>query len=96
MRVLRPGSPQNRDAQVQITAVFLTSDPNFVPTALFAQSQAQQGAARAQCNPGPSKPRRRRVSMSFERVRMETISDKFAIVRLRFGFMESPTCPRRW
>ena len=29
-----------------------------------------------------------------ERVRMETISDKFAKVRLRFGFMESPNVPK--
>jgi KUP system potassium uptake protein len=29
-----------------------------------------------------------------ERVRMETISDKFATVRLRFGFMESPNVPK--
>ena len=29
-----------------------------------------------------------------ERVRMESISDKFSTVRLRFGFMESPNVPR--
>ena len=29
-----------------------------------------------------------------ERVKMETISDKFATVRLRFGFMESPNVPK--
>ena len=29
-----------------------------------------------------------------ERVRMETISDKFATVRLRFGFMEFPNVPK--
>jgi len=29
-----------------------------------------------------------------ERVRMETISDKFSTVRLRFGFMESPNVPK--
>jgi KUP system potassium uptake protein len=34
-----------------------------------------------------------RVDVS-ERVRMETISDKFSTVRLRFGFMESPNVPK--
>jgi K+ transporter len=29
-----------------------------------------------------------------DRVRMETTSDKFATVRLRFGFMESPNVPK--
>jgi KUP system potassium uptake protein len=29
-----------------------------------------------------------------ERVRMERISEKFATVRLRFGYMESPNVPR--
>src|SRR5207245_4060918 len=34
-----------------------------------------------------------RVDVS-ERVKMETISDKFSTVRLRFGFMESPNVPK--
>ena len=34
-----------------------------------------------------------RVSLA-DRVRMETVSDKFAKVRLRFGFMESPNVPK--
>ena len=31
-----------------------------------------------------------------ERVKMETISEKFSTVRLRFGFVSRRTSPRRW
>ncbi len=34
-----------------------------------------------------------RVDVS-ERVRMESVSERFATVRLRFGFMESPNVPK--
>ena len=34
-----------------------------------------------------------RVSLA-DRVRMEQVSDKFAKVRLRFGFMETPNVPK--
>jgi KUP system potassium uptake protein len=34
-----------------------------------------------------------RVALA-DRVKMETVSDKFAKVRLRFGFMESPNVPK--
>src|SRR6266851_5607053 len=78
---------------VKGTAVFLTSDPNFVPTALLHNLKHNkvfhehnviltiETAQTPRVDPG-------------ERVRMETISDKFSTVRLRFGFMESPNVPK--
>ncbi|HVV40909.1 MAG TPA: potassium transporter Kup [Nitrobacter sp.] len=78
---------------VKGTAVFLTSDPNFVPTALLHNLKHNkvlhehnviltiETAETPRVDPG-------------ERVRMENISDKFSMVRLRFGFMESPNVPK--
>ena len=78
---------------VKGTAVFLTSDPTFVPTALLHNLKHNKvlhehnviltiETAHTPC-----------VDIA-ERVRMERISEKFATVRLRFGYMESPNVPR--
>ena len=78
---------------VKGTAVFLTSDPSFVPTALLHNLKHNkvlhehnviltiETAQTPRVHPG-------------ERVRMEKVSDKFSTVRLRFGFMESPNVPK--
>jgi KUP system potassium uptake protein len=78
---------------VKGTAVFLTSDPEFVPTAMLHNLKHNkvlhehnviltiETAQTPKVGPG-------------ERVRMENISDKFSTVRLRFGFMESPNVPK--
>ena len=78
---------------VKGTAVFLTSDPSFVPTALLHNLKHNKVLHEhnviltIETMPTP------RVDPA-ERVRMETISERFATVRLRFGFMESPNVPK--
>src|ERR1700743_3019286 len=74
---------------VKGTAVFLTSDPSFVPTALLHNLKHNKVLHEhnviltIETAPTPL------VDLS-ERVHMEKISDKFTAVRLRFGYMESP------
>jgi KUP system potassium uptake protein len=78
---------------VKGTAVFLTSDPSFVPTALLHNLKHNKVLHEhnviltIETAPTP------RVDVS-ERVRMESVSERFATVRLRFGFMESPNVPK--
>ena len=78
---------------VKGTAVFLTSDPNFVPTALLHNLKHNKVLHEHNVILTIETAQTPRVDLS-ERVRMETLSDKFAIVRLRFGFMESPNVPK--
>ncbi|MGB8398018.1 potassium transporter Kup [Bradyrhizobium sp.] len=78
---------------VKGTAVFLTSDPNFVPTALLHNLKHNKVLHENNVILTIETAQTPRVDPS-ERVRMETISDKFATVRLRFGFMESPNVPK--
>ena len=78
---------------VKGTAVFLTSDPNFVPTALLHNLKHNKVLHEHNVILTIETAQTPRVDLA-ERVRMETISDKFAIVRLRFGFMESPNVPK--
>ena len=78
---------------VKGTAVFLTSDPNFVPTALLHNLKHNKVLHEHNVILTIETAQTPRVDMA-ERVRMETISDKFATVRLRFGFMESPNVPK--
>ena len=75
------------------TAVFLTSDPNFVPTALLHNLKHNKVLHEHNVILTIETAQTPRVDPA-ERVRMEPISDKFAIVRLRFGFMESPNVPK--
>ncbi|MFN5667412.1 potassium transporter Kup [Bradyrhizobium sp.] len=78
---------------VKGTAVFLTSDPSFVPTALLHNLKHNKVLHEhnviltIETAPTP------RVDIS-ERVNMEKVSDKFTAVRLRFGYMESPNVPK--
>jgi len=78
---------------VKGTAVFLTSDPNFVPTALLHNLKHNKVLHEHNVILTIETAQTPRVDLA-ERVRMETISDKFALVRLRFGFMESPNVPK--
>jgi KUP system potassium uptake protein len=78
---------------VKGTAVFLTSDPSFVPTALLHNLKHNKVLHEHNVILTIETAQTPRVDPS-ERVRMETISDKFATVRLRFGFMESPNVPK--
>jgi KUP system potassium uptake protein len=78
---------------VKGTAVFLTSDPNFVPTALLHNLKHNKVLHEHNVILTIETAQTPRVDVA-ERVRMENVSDKFAIVRLRFGFMESPNVPK--
>ncbi|MBY0382938.1 MAG: potassium transporter Kup [Xanthobacteraceae bacterium] len=78
---------------VKGTAVFLTSDPDFVPTALLHNLKHNKVLHEhnviltIRTAPTP------RVDQ-LDRVEYEGISEKFSIVRLNFGFMESPNVPK--
>ncbi len=78
---------------VKGTAVFLTSDPNFAPTALLHNLKHNKVLHEHNVVLTIETAQTPRVSLA-DRVRMETVSDKFAKVRLRFGFMESPNVPK--
>ena len=72
---------------VKGTAVFLTSDPSFVPTALMHNLKHNKVLHEHNVILTIETAQTPRVDPS-ERVKMETISEKFSTVRLRFGFME--------
>ncbi len=78
---------------VKGTAVFLTSDPSFVPTALMHNLKHNKVLHEQNVILTIETAETPRVDPS-ERVKMETISEKFSTVRLRFGFMESPNVPK--
>jgi KUP system potassium uptake protein len=78
---------------VKGTAIFLTSDPGFVPTALLHNLKHNKVLHEHNVILTVETAQTPRVDPA-ERVRMETISDKFAKVRLRFGFMEQPNVPK--
>jgi KUP system potassium uptake protein len=78
---------------VKGTAVFLTSDPSFVPTALLHNLKHNKVLHEHNVVLTIETAQTPRVDLS-ERVRMEKISEKFSTVRLRFGFMESPNVPK--
>jgi KUP system potassium uptake protein len=78
---------------VKGTAVFLTSDPNFAPTALLHNLKHNKVLHEHNVVLTIETAQTPRVSLA-DRVRMENVSDKFAKVRLRFGFMETPNVPK--
>jgi KUP system potassium uptake protein len=78
---------------VKGTAVFLTSDPNFAPTALLHNLKHNKVLHEHNVVLTIETAHTPRVALA-DRVKMETVSDKFAKVRLRFGFMESPNVPK--
>src|SRR5689334_8154802 len=78
---------------VKGTAVFLTSDPSFVPTAMMHNLKHNKVLHEHNVILTIETAQTPRVDLS-ERVKMDTISEKFSTVRLRFGFMESPNVPK--
>jgi KUP system potassium uptake protein len=80
-------------ARVPGTAVFLTSDPEFAPTALlhslkhYKVLHEQNVILTIETADTPHVDRA-------ERVRIEPIGETFARIILRFGFMETPNVPR--
>ena len=78
---------------VKGTAVFLTSDPSFVPTALMHNLKHNKVLHEHNVILTIETAQTPRVDPS-ERVKMESISEKFSTVRLRFGFMELPNVPK--
>jgi KUP system potassium uptake protein len=78
---------------VKGTAVFLTSDPNYVPTALLHNLKHNKVLHEQNVILTILTAQTPRVDLA-ERFRMETISERFAAVQLRFGFMETPNVPK--
>ncbi|MES2752791.1 MAG: potassium transporter Kup [Pseudomonadota bacterium] len=78
---------------VKGTAVFLTSDPAYVPTALLHNLKHNKILHEHNVILTIQTAETPRVDLA-DRVRMENISDKFSTVRLKFGFMESPNVPK--
>jgi KUP system potassium uptake protein len=78
---------------VQGTAVFLTSDPEYVPTALLHNLKHNKVLHEHNVIVTIETAQTPRVDLS-ERVRLESISERFARITLRFGFMESPNVPK--
>ncbi|MCL2715937.1 MAG: potassium transporter Kup [Alphaproteobacteria bacterium] len=78
---------------VKGTAVFLTGDPAFVPTALMHNLKHNKVLHEHNVILTIETAHTPRVPVS-GRVQMEKISEKFSKVRLRFGFMESPNVPK--
>jgi KUP system potassium uptake protein len=78
---------------VKGTAVFLTSDPAFAPTALLHNLKHNKVLHEHNVILTIETAHTPRVALS-GRVRIEKVSDRFSKVRLRFGFMESPNVPK--
>jgi KUP system potassium uptake protein len=78
---------------VKGTAVFLTSDPSYVPTALLHNLKHNKVLHEQNVILTILTGQTPRVDLA-ERFRMETISERFSAVQLRFGFMETPNVPK--
>jgi KUP system potassium uptake protein len=75
------------------TAVFLTSDPEFAPTALLHSLKHYKVLHEKNVILTVETADLPRVDPA-ERVRIEPIGETFTRVALRFGFMETPNVPR--
>src|SRR6201994_3453068 len=78
---------------VKGTAVFLNSAPEFAPTALLHNLKHNKILHEHNVVLTIETAHTPRVDLA-DRVKMKTVSDKFAKVRLRFGFMETPNVPK--
>ena len=78
---------------VKGTAVFLTSDPEYVPTALLHNLKHNKVLHEHNVILTIHTAETPRVDVA-DRVRMGKVSDKFSTVTLTFGFMESPNVPK--
>jgi KUP system potassium uptake protein len=74
------------------TAIFLTSDPDFVPTSLMHNLKHNKVLHQNNIILTVETDNLPRVDLA-DRVRLEKISDRFTQVTLRFGYMESPNVP---
>src|SRR5215472_13975578 len=79
--------------RVRGTAVFLTSDPNYAPTALMHSLKHYKVLHEKNVILTIETANTPRVDPA-ERVRIEPVSDTFTRLRLKFGFMETPNVPR--
>jgi KUP system potassium uptake protein len=77
---------------VQGTAVFLTSDPDFVPTSLMHNLKHNKVLHQQNIILTVETDNLPRVDLA-DRVKLEQFSERFTRVTLRFGFMESPNVP---
>jgi KUP system potassium uptake protein len=75
------------------TAVFLTSDPDFAPTALLHNLKHNKVLHEHNVILTIVNEDIPRVTLN-DRVQIETISDKFMRLILHFGFMERPNVPK--
>jgi len=75
------------------TAVFLTSNPDYAPTALMHSLKHYKVLHEKNVILSIENAPTPRVDLS-ERVRMEELSGTFSRVVLRFGFVESPNVPK--
>ncbi len=78
---------------VKGTAVFLTSDPDFVPTSLLHNLKHNQVLHEHNVILTIETAHTPRVDLA-DRVKLESISDRFTSLKLRYGFMESPNVPK--
>jgi KUP system potassium uptake protein len=78
---------------VKGTAVFLTSDPEYVPTALLHNLKHNKVLHEHNVILTITTAQTPRVDI-LDRVTIEGISDKFSAVKLNFGFMEMPSVPK--
>jgi len=74
------------------TAVFLTSDPDFAPTALMHSLKHYKVLHEKNVILTVETADTPRVDLA-ERVRIEPVGQTFSRVHLRFGFMETPNVP---
>jgi KUP system potassium uptake protein len=74
------------------TAIFLTSDPDFVPTSLLHNLKHNKVLHHNNVILTVETDNLPRVELS-NRVKLQKISDRFTQVTLRFGYMESPNVP---
>ncbi len=75
------------------TAVFLTSNPDFAPTALMHSLKHYKVLHQKNVILTIESASTPRVDLA-ERVRLEDLSEMFSKVTLKFGFMESPNVPK--
>ncbi|CAN5318900.1 potassium transporter Kup [soil metagenome] len=75
------------------TAVFLTSNPDFAPTALMHSLKHYKVLHQKNVILTIESASTPRVDLA-EHVRLEDISEMFSKVTLKFGFMESPNVPK--
>jgi KUP system potassium uptake protein len=90
VRSLEKGSA----AKVPGTAIFLTSDPAYAPTALLHSLKHYKALHEKVAILTIETTDEPVVASDEERVKLEPVSQRFTIVRVAFGYMESPNVPK--